>query len=228
MVMKAFFIPAASTLFLATMTSTVSTTRSQHFINKMAEIKFSDSSKFSEDNLKYWFESSDTVRQPGMSKATLTLQKLNKEFIGVDQRAIFFALLNPQPNGAGFAGMKRWLNQIDFTDVTTTSENQGVRLICRAQGLTHWKVIFYHNMENVDPKVTYESFFDATSTSEFNEIKLDFESFQAYSRGRPVDTEALDRNNIAGIGLQTYGGVYSVDHQNGPGALEIESIVVTL
>ena len=29
--------------------------------------------------LDYWFESSDTVRQPGMSKATLTLQKLNKE-----------------------------------------------------------------------------------------------------------------------------------------------------
>ena len=26
------------------------------------------------------------------------------KFIGVDQRAIFFALLNPQPNGAGFAG----------------------------------------------------------------------------------------------------------------------------
>ena len=40
----------------------------------------------------------------GMSKATLTLQKLNKESIGVEQRAIIFALLNPQPNGAGFAG----------------------------------------------------------------------------------------------------------------------------
>ena len=26
-----------------------------------------------------WFESSDTVRQPGMSKATFTLQQLNKE-----------------------------------------------------------------------------------------------------------------------------------------------------
>ena len=48
-----------------------------------------------------WIESSDTVRSQGMSKANLVLQK-SPTF----QRAIFFTLLNPQPNGAGFAGMK--------------------------------------------------------------------------------------------------------------------------
>ena len=54
--------------------------------------------------IKYIFEYSDTVRGAGMSKATLTLQSLTKDIIGVEQRAVFFALLNPQPNGAGFAG----------------------------------------------------------------------------------------------------------------------------
>ena len=36
-----------------------------------------------------------------MSKAGFTLQKSR-----IFQRAVLFALLNPQPNGAGFAGVK--------------------------------------------------------------------------------------------------------------------------
>merc|ERR1712071_367946 len=47
-----------------------------------------------------WIESSDTVRVPGKSKALMVLQKAR-----LFQRAVFFALLNPQPNGAGFAGI---------------------------------------------------------------------------------------------------------------------------
>ena len=86
-------------------------------INKGITFKFSDSQNFNDIDLSQWFESSDTVRQPGTSKATLTLQKLNKECVGVDQRAVLFALLNPQPNGAGFAGMKRLLNATDFQDI---------------------------------------------------------------------------------------------------------------
>lgn len=50
--------------------------------------------------LDQWVESSDTVREVGMSKASLVIQKTQ-----VFQRAVFFTLLNPQPNGAGFAGM---------------------------------------------------------------------------------------------------------------------------
>ena len=47
-----------------------------------------------------WYEVSDTVREVGKSKATLVLQKTRKF-----QRAIFFTLLNPQSNGACFAGV---------------------------------------------------------------------------------------------------------------------------
>ena len=168
------------------------------------------------------------VRQPGTSKATLTLQKLNKGCIGVDQRAVLFALLNPQPNGAGFAGMKRLLNATDFQDILPINNLDGVILRCRAQGLVHWKIIFYQRMENVDPHVTYAAFFDMIPSSEFKEIHLGFESFKPYFRGRAVDTEALDRTKIAGIGIQTFGGVYSKDKQHGPGALELETIAVML
>ena len=52
------------------------------------------------DNVTNWYEVSDTVRNVGKSKATLVLQKTK-----IFQRAIFFALLNPQTNGACFAGM---------------------------------------------------------------------------------------------------------------------------
>ena len=65
----------------------------------------------------------DFVITTGMSKATLTLQKLNKKFVGVDQRAIFFALLNPQPNGAGFAG-KGYINIRFFRDFKRKDNNR--------------------------------------------------------------------------------------------------------
>ena len=62
------------------------------------------------DNVSNWYEVSDTVRNVGKSKATLVLQKTR-----IFQRAIFFALLNPQPNGACFAGMDFDLFQNDFS-----------------------------------------------------------------------------------------------------------------
>merc|ERR1739848_755994 len=58
-------------------------------------------------NLDNWKESSDTVRDVGMSKASFVLQKTQQY-----QRAIFFALLNPQPNGACFAGFR---SRCDFS-----------------------------------------------------------------------------------------------------------------
>ncbi|EFN64622.1 hypothetical protein EAG_03774 [Camponotus floridanus] len=53
-------------------------------------------------SLDDWREVSDTVRTVGKSKAVLTLQTSQ-----LFQRAVFFTLLNPQPNGAGFAGIRK-------------------------------------------------------------------------------------------------------------------------
>merc|ERR1711892_1345945 len=77
-------------------------------------IDFTSSEAFGETEASLWYESSDTVRTPGMSKAVFGLQK-SKLF----QRANFFALLNPQDNGACFAGIKR---NITFEVVLTDSE----------------------------------------------------------------------------------------------------------
>ncbi|CAG5097125.1 Protein of unknown function [Cotesia congregata] len=73
-------------------------------------------------NVDNWSEISDTVRTPGMSKAVLTLQKTQ-----LFQRGIFFTLLNPQPNGAGFAGV-RMPTTWDLSGYTS------IEIKCRAQG----------------------------------------------------------------------------------------------
>ena len=64
-------------------------------------------------------------REPGKSKASFVLQKSR-----LFQRAIFFALLNPQPNGAGFAGVKTDLS-LDLGEFGAQSE--GLIVQCRAQ-----------------------------------------------------------------------------------------------
>ena len=64
-------------------------------------------------------------REPGKSKASFVLQKSR-----LFQRAIFFALLNPQPNGAGFAGVKTNLS-LDLGEAGAQSE--GFIVQCRAQ-----------------------------------------------------------------------------------------------
>merc|ERR1712141_336122 len=80
-----------------------------------------------------WWEVSDTVREPGMSKASFTLQKSR-----LFQRAVFFALLNPQPNGAGFAGIK---TNITF-DLDSFNSTEGLLLQMRSQGdINYWKVV---------------------------------------------------------------------------------------
>ena len=66
-----------------------------------------------------------------MSKAVFSLQK-SKVF----QRAVMFAIINPQPNGAGFAGVK---SNVTFEDV---DGKEGVLLQCKGQGsLKYWKVV---------------------------------------------------------------------------------------
>ena len=86
---------------------------------------FNSETEFTDEDANSWWESSDTVRTPGMSKASFVLQK-SKLF----QRAIFFALLNPQPNGAGFAGVKTNLS-MDLQNDDLTGD--GLMIQCRAQ-----------------------------------------------------------------------------------------------
>ena len=114
------------TIFLFSLYSLViSFSRTASESSEMKTIfNFNSETEFSEEDASSWWESSDTVRTPGMSKASFVLQKSR-----VFQRAIFFALLNPQPNGAGFAGVK--------TNLTLENPNNftgdGLVIQCRAQ-----------------------------------------------------------------------------------------------
>ena len=150
-----------------------------------------------------------------MSKAVLALQKTQ-----VFQRAIFFSLLNPQPNGAGFAGVRTrgtW-DLRDFDEIC---------LRCRGQGQnSHYKIVLRHKGQESNEDIEYEQYFDAPmSNSTFGDVALPLASFKPYFRGREIkDAEPLDRARITMFGLQIYGGVYLPIKQAGVSALEIEKI----
>lgn len=100
------------------------------------------------DNVDSWQEQSDTVRSVGMSKAVFVIHR-NSEF----RRAIFFALLNPQPNGAGFAGI-RALDSYDLSGYTK------LQLLCRGQGqFNGFKVVLRHKGLNNEPNYSFEQYF---------------------------------------------------------------------
>ena len=66
-------------------------------------------------------------RVPGKSKGALVLQKTQ-----LFQRAVFFALLNPQPDGACFAGMLTNVTHLDLSEMAG-QDCQGLVLQVRAQ-----------------------------------------------------------------------------------------------
>lgn len=85
-----------------------------------------------------------------MSKAVFVLQHTQ-----VFQRAVFFSMLNPQPNGAGFAGVR---TDVSF-DVSGCSQ---LELDLRAQGsASYYKVLFRHNGETGEG--TFEQVFQVSS-----------------------------------------------------------------
>ncbi|CAH2066563.1 unnamed protein product, partial [Iphiclides podalirius] len=165
------------------------------------------------DNVENWQEQSDTVRDVGMSKAVFVLHK-NTAY----RRAIFFALLNPQLNGAGFAGI-RAINSYNLTGHTK------LQIQCRGQGQYNgFKVVLRHKGLNDEPNYSFEQYFQAPK-EEFAIRSLPFSEFKAYYRGKRVNNnETLDISQITSIGIQMYGGVYQPVKQKGPATLEIDWI----
>ena len=97
-----------------------------------------------------WMEVSDTEREVGKSKGVLVPQT-TQQF----QRAIFFTLLNPQPNGAGFAGIVYRKKPFDLTAF------QGLKLTVRAQGENFfYKAMLRHHNDESSLQPSYEAFFE--------------------------------------------------------------------
>ncbi|XP_054014832.1 uncharacterized protein LOC128895887 isoform X1 [Hylaeus anthracinus] len=170
------------------------------------------------DNVDHWQEISDTVRTVGMSKGILVLQTTQ-----IFQRAVFFTLLNPQPNGAGFAGVRTMTN-------LNLSNFKYIEITCRGQGSnSHYKVVLRHRGLHSNKDITYEQFFMAPmSNSTFSTVTMPLSMFKPYYRGQEIPyAEPLDTSNITMFGLQVYGGVYLPIKQKGVSALEIENIFVS-
>lgn len=99
-----------------------------------------------------WVEVSDTERDVGKSKGLLVEQKTQQY-----QRAIFFSLLNPQPNGAGFVGVIYRKQSFDLSSFT------GLKLTVRAQGENYYyKLILRHHNQESSLEPSYENFFEVT------------------------------------------------------------------
>lgn len=165
-----------------------------------------------------WREISDTVRTVGKSKAVLTLQTAQ-----LFQRAVFFTLLNPQPNGAGFAGVRKPMN-FDLSGF------KNIEITCRGQGQNnHYKISLKHRGQNSNEDLSYEQFFIVPmSDNEFFTVTLPLKDFKPYYRGREIpDGEPLDTVNITMFEFQIYGGVYLPIKQRGVSALEIKTVTVS-
>lgn len=114
-------------------------------------------------SLDDWREVSDTVRTVGKSKAVLTLQTSQ-----LFQRAVFFTLLNPQTNGAGFAGIRKLVN-FDL------SRFKNIKIICRGQGQNnHYKINLKHRGQNSNEDLAYEQFFTVKFSLNFVSVLFIF------------------------------------------------------
>lgn len=199
----------AGTVLSAAMLSIATASVDSNFTNNGCKMLYDFRT---EKNLDNWWESSDTVRTPGMSKASFVLQKSR-----LFQRAVLFTMLNPQPNGAGFAGYNtegHW----------NLSKQSVLELHIRAQGQSeHYKVNLRHKGQDVSDGA-YEMFFKVNK-DEFQTIQLPLADFKFYYRGHlQPDAEDLDKSNITSLGIQVPGGVYSDWKQSGASSLEIDYI----
>ncbi|KAK4469788.1 hypothetical protein MN116_007304 [Schistosoma mekongi] len=163
--------------------------------------------------LDKWIEVSDTVREEGRSKAVLV------PHIAFNYRsAIFFYLLNPQPNGACFAGVDYLLDNWDL------SQYKGISIdLHRQGGVSSFKLIFYDNCSDIFICQSYESFFETAEGRQ--QIELPFSTFAPYFRGFPKpNAPPLALTKLSRFGIQTYGGVNELRKQSGPGSVELFTI----
>lgn len=189
------------------------------------EIQASDDDlfNFTSGDLGSWKEISDIVRKPGMSKGVLSLQRTR-----VYQRAVMFAMINPQPNGAGFAGVQTTIPSSAASHASST----GLRLKVRGQGqLKYWKVVLTDqsqvgSMKRLDYEMKFKVETDmSVCNRQFEIVELPFSDFKAYERGKEVkDAPPLDLTKTGVFGFQAFGGVYDSYKQEGTGSLEIDYV----
>jgi len=153
-----------------------------------------------------FIEISDTVRSVGKSKADFTIVQSDSH-----RNAILFTLLDPQPNGACFAGVESSTTQRDWTKVKSIS------LLCKNTGAYNLYSFFLRNGNS-----RFEQEFQVQG--EYSTITLLVSNFVCFRRGKRCEQE-LDVQNIDAFGFQATGGVYKTSKISGVAALEIKTIM---
>jgi len=177
-----------------------------------------DFNKYSE--VSDWIEISDTTRSVGKSKAVMTI--VESETV---RRAVFFALLNPQPDGACFAGMRKFYNTPqDWSEYVYIALNR-----VRNQGEnTQYKIIIQDDKSVYNSSLVFEGFFDVTSFPEDDEgfiyVTYPLDKFICTYHGQHCNLDVNTRH-VVSAGLQIFGGVYIENmDQYGPATLELDRI----
>jgi len=189
---------------------------------------FTDSSPTNE-----FYEVSDTARSVGMSKGVLTLTE--SETV---RRAVFFALLNPQDDGACFAGV-----ETQFQPVQSWDSFKLLTMQLRGQGAYDTFKVILHDKANWDnSSLAFEHYFqlnvdnsrskDSTTAAkvlnlddDFQTVSLPLSEFVCSYRGQTCDAN-LDTAQIQAFGWQAAGGRYETFSQKGVSSLEINWVTL--
>ncbi|KAL6068027.1 CIA30 domain-containing protein [Balamuthia mandrillaris] len=171
-----------------------------------------------------WFEVSDTLRGVGRSFATLQVQTRRDSSL---RRAILFTLLNPQPDGACFASMRKSVTW-NLSAVTT------LVLTLRAQGECSRYSLVLKDATRVDGGTSFHAFFNVRKTigdsddEGFEVAEVSLADFKPYIHGKELeDPTPLDLSQIREFGIQAAGGVYDTppeERQKGVSSLEITNV----
>jgi len=169
------------------------------------EVKIIDFSSPDSAISPQWDEVSDTMRQAGLSKATLTIIAAE-----TDRRASMFTLLVPQPNGACFAGM----NYVEYNTSSTVFDISSYSTFVLQDALVTgvvdsnvdniiYKMILKDNNKN--SSLSFENSFNIPKVKTHVELKIS--DFACFYRGK-LCTDYLNVKYITAIGLQVACGVY--------------------
>jgi hypothetical protein len=175
------------------------------------------------DTVADWYDNSDSeILKTGDSAATMDM--LEATTSQNKRRAIFFGLLNPQPDNSGYAGVQKDVSW----DLSAYSK---LKVRMKAVGsFDHFKVYLYDEKKsNVAPEGVYKSgfitFFDMPS-NQWVEKEFPFADFKQYvNNNQPVPILKLNPKDLRGISFVMHGGKdCAYAGQKGPTTLEIEWI----
>jgi hypothetical protein len=168
------------------------------------------------DSVASFKEVSDTARAVGMSKAVISI--VESETV---RHAVFMTLLNPQSDGACFAGVESDLSTSDW------SAFQQMELNFRAQGQYDiFKVVLQDEESSTNSSLAFENLFQANVVyPAFQTINLRLADFKCSYRGKEC-LDKLDTFKITSFGLQAAGGVYGSVKQSGLASLEINTVTL--